>query len=277
MTGDAYALTKNGQVALVTGGSRNIGFEISRSLSERGYTICLTSRSEASAEEARTRILAEQPDADIRAYTLEQGSLDSIEHLFGLLREEVGRLDLYVANAADLGVGLDIFSTGEAEYDRVMDTNVKGTFFCAREAARMMAERRSGNIVLLSSIQSKGAVEGRTVYAASKAAINSLTQGLAFDLAPYGIRVNCIIAGAVSSLRWDRLTEDERRARRQNYPLGRESEASAIADAVYYLGSETSRGMTGSELTLDSGVGLCILPYRDRRFNTGDAEPEWKR
>jgi 3-oxoacyl-[acyl-carrier protein] reductase len=88
---------------------------------------------------------------------------------------------------------------------------------------------------------------------------------LAYDLAPYHIRVNALIAGAVHTERWDNLDKEIADARRKNYPLGREAYAREVSNAVFYLADDVSNATTGSELAVESGVLLSILPYRDRK------------
>ena len=119
-----------------------------------------------------------------------------------------------------------------------------------------------GSIVTIGSVQGTGAVPGRTVYAISKAALSMLVKSMAYELGQFGIRVNNIVAGAVHSQRWDGLSEQELASRRSRYPVGRESSEEEIANAVYFLGSEQSASITGTDLTVDSGITACLLPYQ---------------
>ena len=119
--------------------------------------------------------------------------------------------------------------------------------------------------MFLSSVQSKGAVEGRTVYSTSKAAVNMLSKCLAFDLAPYKIQCNTLIVGAIHSDRWDVLDEETRQKRRAAYPSGRESYPEDVANAVMYFAKDCPETVTGAELAIDSGLMLNLLPYRDRK------------
>ena len=194
---------------------------------------------------------------------MELTNVKSIEECFKKVREDFSALDVFVANAAHLGVGLDIYNTDEKQFDEVFDTNVKGTFFSCREAARIM--NKNSSIVLLGSVQSKGAVEGRTIYGATKAAVSAFTKYFAYDLAPHKIRVNCVVSGAIHTPRWDELTKEELEKRRSNYPLGCESDMEDIANAIYYLATPLSKSVTGTELVIDSGVVVSILPYQNRK------------
>lgn len=259
----------NRRNVLVTGGGKNIGKAISVYFAQQGYDVYITGRNLEATKENALALNERFPDVTVRGYELEMSNVDSIRTLFAALEKDAGKLDVLVCNAADLGIDLDVYNTTEEDFDRLFDTNVKGTFFCVQEAAKLMIPNRSGSIVLMSSIQSKGAVEGRTIYSATKGAVNTLNRNLAYDLAPYGIRVNTVIAGAVHSDRWDSQDPSITLERRKNYPAGRESSQEEIAGAVYYLASEASATMTGSELTMDCGVSLSMLPYRDRKNHVG--------
>ncbi len=248
---------------LITG-ARNTALVTAKYLAARGWNIHLASRGKAQAKAAADEIKLEFPDINAYGYELEQGDINSVYELFRKIRENTDSLDGYVANAADLGVDLDIFNTTPDAFDSVMDVNVKGTFFMCREAGKLMT-KNGGSIVLLGSVQSMGAVEGRTVYSISKAAVRTMSKALAYDFAPYSIRVNCLIAGAIHTDRWDELSEESAKARRVNYPLGREADMTDIANGIWYFLSDESKSTTGAELLIDSGVMLPILPYTGRK------------
>ena len=105
--------------------------------------------------------------------------------------------------------------------------NLKGTFFCAQQAAILMKEQKKGSIVFISSVHSHECILGRSLYTASKGGINALMRALAIELGEYNIRSNCIIAGAIKTDRWDGLTEEQIAAKRANWPIGLESATSS--------------------------------------------------
>ena len=249
---------------LITGGTRNTGFVIAKTFAGAGYRVHITGRKLEDVKTAAERIKSEYPEAVVYPYSLEMSDVSDINRVFSEIKENAGKLDVLVANAAHLGVDLDIFNTTEADFDAVVDVNVKGNFFCCRNAAKLMKEN-GGRIVFLSSVQSKGAVEGRTVYSTSKAAVNMLSKCLAFDLAPYKIQCNTLIVGAIHSDRWDVLDEETRQKRRAAYPSGRESYPEDVANAVMYFAKDCPDTVTGAELAIDSGLMLNLLPYRDRK------------
>ena len=249
---------------LITGGTRNTGFVIAKTFAQNGFRLHITGRKLDDVKSAAEKIKSEYPEAEVFPYSLEMSDVSDINRVFSEIKANVGKLDVFVANAAHLGVDLDIYNTTEADFDAVMDVNVKGNFFCCQNAARLMKDN-GGRIVFLSSVQSKGAVEGRTVYSTSKAALNMLCTTLAYDLAPYKIQVNTLIVGAIHSDRWDELDEETMAKRRSAYPSGRESYPEDVANAVLYFAKDCPETVTGAELTIDSGVLLSILPYRDRK------------
>lgn len=254
---------------LITAGTKNTGFVMAQTMAEQGYDLHLTSRRLEDAQAAAAQLSARYPNIRAYGYAMELSNVASIRECFARVRENTETLDAFVANAANLGIGLDVFNTDEEAFNSVMDANLKGTFFCCQEAGKLMT-KNGGSMVLLGSVQSKGAIEGRLVYGVSKAAISALAKYLAFDLAPYGIRVNCLVAGAIHTDRWEGVTEEVLAQRRVNYPIGRESTMQEIANGVYYLAGDLSASVTGTELVIDSGVLVPILPYASRKQGKRD-------
>ena len=245
---------------LITGATVNTGLAIARRFAREGYGVAVTSRDEKKAQEAAQK-LAKEFSVPAVGYGLSFESVEEIFRVFEDAEKTLGSVDVFVANAANLGVGYGPLNTDEGAFDAIIDVNVKGTFFCCQAAAEIMKRHGGGSIVTMGSIQGTGAVRGRTVYSMSKAAISLLVKNLAFELGEYGIRANNVVAGAIHSERWDVLSEEEICARRSRYPVGRESTEEEIANAVYFLGSEQSATVTGTDLTVDSGISVCILPY----------------
>lgn len=245
---------------LVTGGARNTGYAIAQRFAREGYRVALTSRSAAQAEEAAARIVRET-GADCRGYALSLTDVEEIGEVFARVDAELHGPGVFVGNSACLGVDMDLLSATPQQYDEVMGVNVRGTYFCCQQAARRMKRDGGGSIVLLGSVHYREAIWGRSLYAASKGALASLVRSMAFELGPYHIRANCVVAGAIRTERWDVMTPEQMAARRKNWPLGVESTGEDIASAVYFLGSEQSGTVTGTDLTVDSGVSICLLPF----------------
>ena len=248
-----------GRVAMITGAAKNTGWATAKRFASEGYDVIITSRKASEAEAAAEKLMAEHPGCKAWGMKMDLDSVPAIREGFAHVATLVDHLDAFVANAAHLGVGVDIFTATEEDYDAVMAVNAKGTFFCCQEAIKLMHEGSA--ICLISSIQSVKAVTGRTVYSSSKGAINAMTRSLAIELAYLGIRVNALIAGAIHSERWDVRPPELTAFRRSRYPSGREAMPEEIAAGVYYLCSDQSLTVTGTELTIDSGLGACALPY----------------
>lgn len=250
------------KTAVITGGNGNTGYEIALKFASEGYNVVITSRDERIVDTA-AKLKEKFPQIETMGLSLELTSVESIKLAFGRIKEKFGKIDCFVANAAHLGVDLDSYNTTEEDFDAVFNTNVKGSFFSCREAARLMPD--GGAIVTLGSVQSKGAVEGRTIYGASKAALATLTRYMAFDFAPHNIRANCVIAGAIHTNRWDELPAEVVAKRRSNYPLKKEASGQDIANAVFYFATPLSNSTTGTELVVDSGLTINLLPYPSRK------------
>lgn len=249
------------KTVFITGGTKNTGLAIARRFAREGYRVALSSRDRASARQA-AQALAAEFSVEARGYAMTY-EIASIREAFRQVEKDFGRLDVFVANSANLGIGFGLMNTTEADFDAISDVNIKGNFFCCQSAAELM-KKTGGSIVTIGSVQGTGAVPDRTVYAMSKAALSMLTKSMAYELGQYGIRVNNVVAGAVHSSRWDELTPAQIEARRSRYPAGRESTEAEIAAAVYFLASADAGSITGTDLTVDSGLTACLLPYQKK-------------
>lgn len=245
---------------LITGATANTGLCTAKKFAQLGYRVHITGRNSEKVQRAADSIMREISDSEIFAYSGDISKCADIEKLFCQLRENTDTLDVFVANAANLGIGFDTFNTTFSDFDEIINTNIRGTFFCAAKSAELMREN-GGSIVLMSSVQSKGAVKGRSVYGITKAAINYMAKALAYDLAPYSIRVNALLAGAIHTDRWDKFDEITLSKMRSRYPAHRESTMEEISDAVLYLAHNCPKTLTGTELLIDSGVSISLLSY----------------
>ena len=246
----------------ITAGAKNTGFAIAEKFAENGFDVALSSRNLEEAREAAASI-GNRYAVKTKGYALELTDVPQIRRVFQQVKEDFGGLDTFVANAANLGINTNLLSVDEQEYANVMDVNLKGSFFCAQQAALIMKEAGGGSIVFISSIHSNQCVFGRSLYSTSKSGINAMMRSMALELAQYHIRANCILAGAIRTDRWDGLTKEQMAARRANWPLEIESTGEDIANGVFYLGTDLSRTVTGTELTIDSGISISLLPYKE--------------
>lgn len=226
--------------ALVTGGTRGIGFEVCRLLLERGYRVtALYSKDEESAKEAETRL---KGVSFLRAGVSKE---EDIKRVF----EEIPSLDLLVNNA-----GIELYKlaqdTSFEEWQRVMDVNAGGAFLCAKHAVKKMLDK-GGAIVNISSVwgQTGGSME--SVYSASKGAVIAFTKALAKELAPMNITVNCVAPGAIDTDMMKRFSDEEKRALCEEIPLGRLGTPQEVAEAVLFLAE--NRYVTGQVLGVNGG------------------------
>ena len=226
--------------ALVTGGTRGIGFEVCRLLLERGYRVtALYSKDEESAKAAEARL---KGVSFLRADVSKQ---EDIKRVF----EEIPSLDLLVNNA-----GIELYKlaqdTSFEEWQRVMDVNAGGAFLCAKHAVKKMLDK-GGAIVNVSSVwgQTGGSME--SVYSASKGAIIAFTKALAKELAPMNITVNCVAPGAIDTDMMKRFSDEEKRALCEEIPLGRLGTPQEVAEAVLFLAE--NRYVTGQVLGVNGG------------------------
>ncbi|MBC8595915.1 SDR family NAD(P)-dependent oxidoreductase [Qingrenia yutianensis] len=249
-------------VVFVTGAARNIGLAVAKKFAKEGYNVCLTSRSEKSADLAAREIMSEYPGVTAKGYAMLTNDVNQIRETFRKVREDFGRVDALVSNAADPGYNQSILSTTPEQFDYVMSSNAKGYFFCCQEAAKLMIENGThGSIVLVGSVHSKRALPNRIVYASSKGAIDVMNRNMCYELGKYGIRSNLLVVGAVYNDRWSCYTPEDYEKKRANWPLGMESYPEDIANAVYFLSSDSAKTISGSELTVDSGVMSVLLSY----------------
>lgn len=249
------------KAVFITGGTVNTGFAIANRFAENGYQIAISSRNGQKAEMAARKI-SERYGVKTRGYELDLSDVHNIREVFARLEEDFGGLDVFVANSANLGVGYGMLNTKDADFENIVKINIKGTFFSCQAAARIMKKHGGGSIVTMGSVQGTGAVSGRMIYSMTKAAISAMVKNMAYELGEFHIRANNVMAGAIHSNRWDTLSEQEIAERRARYPLGRESTEEEIANAVFYLGTDLSASVTGIDLTVDSGISVCILPYQ---------------
>ena len=239
---------------LITGATKNTGLAIARRFASDGWNVAITSRDAVSAEAAAKGI-----DGEIIGLGMDPANVADIRAAFAAVKERFGRLDAFVNNAAHLGVGLSILNSTEADWDAVMNANARAAFFCAQEAMKLMKD--GGSIVFISSCHALKSVPGRILYTTSKAALGGIVRSLAVELGPLGIRANAILAGAVRTDRWDGLSDEEVEKRRSRWPTGQESTPEQIAAAVAFLCSDAAATITGAEIPVDSGIGVCLLQY----------------
>lgn len=243
----------DGRSALVTGGSRGLGRVMAEALAEAGASVCITSRSLDSAEQAAAEI-ASVTGGRVIGIAGEVTTARSVDRLAEDARQHFGSVDILVNNA-----GVNIRGSAdeltESDWDTVLDTNLKGVFLVARAFGPAMCERRWGRVINLSSMLATIALAGRAPYASSKAGVVSLTRVLALEWAKAGVTVNAICPGPFATDMNRQLLNDPAKyeAFVQKLPVGRWGELHEIKGIVVFLASEASSFMTGAALALDGG------------------------
>jgi NAD(P)-dependent dehydrogenase (short-subunit alcohol dehydrogenase family) len=243
----------DGRRALVTGGGRGLGRVIAQALAEAGADVALCSRTLSTCQEAAGEIAAATGRRAL-AFAADVTRAGEVERLVSEVESGLGAIDILVNNA-----GVNIRGAAgelrEADWDAVLDTNLKAPFLCARAAAAGMRARRWGRVINLGSILSVVALPGRAPYASSKAGVLNLTRVLALEWAQEGVTVNAICPGPFATEMNRQLLSDPAKYKAfvEKIPLGRWGELDEIAGAAVFLASDAASFVTGSALFVDGG------------------------
>ncbi len=245
------------RVMLITGASRGIGAATARLAAQQGYALCLNYHQRADAANA---VLEQVRGLGVTAIAVQADVADETQvlHMFEAIDREFGRLDVLVNNAGMLEQQMRLEQMDAARWTRVLGANVIGSFLCAREAIKRMSTRhggRGGAIVNLSSVAARLGAPGEYIdYAAAKGAIDSMTLGLAKEVASEGIRVNAVRPGVIHTDIHAAGGEPDRVERvKASVPMGRDGQAEEIAEAILWLASEQASYTSGALLDVAGG------------------------
>jgi NAD(P)-dependent dehydrogenase (short-subunit alcohol dehydrogenase family) len=251
----------------VTGGGSGIGLETALSFADLGANVAVLDWTKGAAAATAARI--EKMGGKALAIEGDAGDEETLVEAFESTKRSLGPVDAAVACAGVLGDGGPVFTTTVADFTQVMDVNVRGSFLLVREAAKQMRPRRSGAIVLLSSLDGTMAEHGMFSYCVSKGALLNLARAAALDLARDLVRVNCVCPSVTRTPLLDgRLAtipngEEVLRAYAERHPLGRVLTSRDIASAIVYIASPVATGITGIALPVDAGIGATWDNFRD--------------
>ncbi len=239
-----------GQVALVTGASRGIGKAIALALAKQGATVIGTATSDAGAQAINQYLAAAGKG---RGAVLDVKDIQRTEALLGEIELDPGPVGILVNNA---GITQDTLAMRmkDADWDDVIDTNLKSVFRLSRAVLRGMMKARSGRIISITSVVASTGNPGQVNYAASKAGIEGFTRSLAREIGSRGITVNCVAPGFIDTDMTAALTEAQRTALLAQIPLGRLGSVEDVAEAVAFLASPSASYITGSTLHVNGGM-----------------------
>lgn len=238
------------KVAIITGGSRGIGYATAEAFLKEGATVILTASSEANAQKAASKLKEAYPNAAVAGISPDLSSLDSVREAFQGVVDTYGSLDILVNNAG-VSESTPFLSYTEETFDKVMDLNVKGLFNATRAAAAHMEEKGQGVILNTSSMVSISGQPSGVAYPASKFAVNGMTVSLARELGPKGIRVNAVAPGITETDMMKAVPKEVIDPMVARIPLRRLGKPEDIANAFVFLASEEASYITGVVLSVD--------------------------
>ena len=247
-------MTMNESVALVTGGSRGIGRAICLELARQGAAVAVNyAGNEQAAQETveACRALGVQAEA----FQADVSDPAACESLIAQVKERFGRLDILVNNAGVTRDGLLMIAKPE-DFDKVLDTNLKGAYFCMKAAAKVMMRQRYGRIVNLSSVVGLRGNPGQTGYAASKAGVLGLTKAAAKELASRNITVNAVAPGFIETDMTAVLPEKAKTAMLATIPMAAPGQPEDVARAAAFFARPESAYITGQVLCVDGGMAV---------------------
>ena len=240
------------KVVLVTGGSRGIGKEVAMKFAKEGYNVVTNYVSDKTDKEGLKK---EFENNNVKALVLKAdvSKAEDVENLVKQAIDTFGKIDVLVNNA---GITRDnlLMRMPEEDFDKVIETNLKGTFLVTKAVTKYMMKKRQGSIINLSSVVGVAGNAGQSNYSASKAGIIGFTKSVAKELASRNIRANAVAPGFIETDMTDVLKEDVKEHIYNQIPLKRMGTAKEVAELIYFLGSDNSSYITGQVINIDGGM-----------------------
>ena len=244
-----------GKVAIVTGGTRGIGFAVVRTFLNNGATVVLFGSKEESVQNALTKLKQENPNYQVIGMHSDITDMRAVERAFADIKSRFGKIDIVVNNAG-ISASDSLYNYEEEEFDKIIDLNLKAVFNCSKVGAKYMKENGGGVILNTSSMVSIYGQAAGCGYPASKFAVNGLTKSLARELGRDHIRVNAVAPGVIHTDMVDSLPEEMIKPIIASIPIGRMGEPEDVANAFLFLASDLASFITGAILSVD-GAGMC--------------------
>jgi 3-oxoacyl-[acyl-carrier protein] reductase len=238
----------DGKVAMVTGSTRGIGRAIAEALAKAGAKVAVIGRDQAKAEQAASEI-----GHGAKGFACDVTSQAAVEAAVAAIEKDLGGIDILVNNA---GVTKDnvFLRLQDADFDTVLEANLKGAFRTIRAASRGMMKKRWGRIINISSVVGLIGNKGQANYAASKAGLIGLTKSMARELASRAITVNAVAPGFIETDMTNALTPEQREGLSKQIPMERLGKPEDVAAAVLFLASDGGAYITGQTLVVDGGM-----------------------
>lgn len=253
------------KAVFITGAQTGTGYGIAEHFAKNGWDVFITSRRGEEAEKS-AKVLSETYGIFAKGYACNIRDEQQIKDIFNDI-DKTGRfVQTLILNAANMGfnpqdpaAGQDFWTVPVEDFAEVFETNLVWNFTIVRQAALRMREHGKGSVVFIGSNTSYRAIPNRAAYGASKGGINALSRALALDLGQYGIRSNVVLSGTIKTERWVQMGKKQI-VNGTLTPIGDISDFEDIANACWYLGTDMSKNITGTELTVDGGMSCQLYP-----------------
>ena len=243
----------SGRTAIITGGARGIGRDIAELFAREGADIGLFDVNAELLEQTAEALRGIGRRAEGIVVDVTDGN--AVEAGVAKVLDKLGRIDILINNAGITKDGL-LVRMDDAQWDRVLNVNLRGTFLCTRAVAKRMLKQRSGRIVSIASIVGLIGNAGQANYAASKAGVIGMTKAVAKELASRGITCNAIAPGFIQTEMTHTLPDDAKQRLMQAIPMGMLGQPSDVASAALFLVSDAARYITGHVLVVDGGLAM---------------------
>ena len=253
------------KAVFITGAHSGTGYGVAELFAKNGYDVFITSRRGNDAQNS-AKALCDKYGIFAKGYECNIGNEQQVIDIFNDI-DSTGRfVETVILNAANMGfdpkdpaAGQDFWTVPVNDFQAVFETNLVWNFTIIRQAAVRMRENGGGSVVFISSNTAYRAIPNRAAYSASKGGINSLSKALAVDLGQYGIRCNVVLPGTIKTERWVQMG-NKQIVNGTLTPIGDISDFEDIANACFFLGTDLSKNITGTELIVDGGMSCQLYP-----------------
>lgn len=253
------------KTVLVTGACINTGVDIVEKFASEGYDVVFTGRNEEKVYSQEKLYREKFPKVNIVGFCVnsltDEFTVDeqAITQTFNELDKRGIFIETLVLNAADQGLGIEIFNNSLADFMKVINTNIAWNYLLCELAAKRMVKNGGGNIIFINSNTAYRTIPNRIAYSTSKSGQLGMMRALALDLGKYNIRVNAVLPGMIKTDRWEKNPEFYQNVPSRYTPLGDVAVGKDVADAVWYFAS-MARNTTGAELVVDGGNTIQLYP-----------------